>query len=179
MKNPPALPAFFARSIFAASAFAVLVAPLNANAQQRFKYSYSGAAPAKYVTQHALDVGDMPGHQIRVASLVTKYGADGPVFDGVKAVEANGWLTSDYLNGNGRFSQYVVLQMENGDKIYQTVEGNLQTSAGKVTYSTVGTLKGGTGKFATLRGFIRGSGVTDFKTGATANPSEGEYWFDK
>jgi hypothetical protein len=58
----------------------------------------------------------------------------------------------------------VVLQMENGDKIYETVEGQLQTSGAKAAYSTVTTLRGGTGKFASIRGLIRGGGVTDFKT---------------
>jgi hypothetical protein len=151
----------------------------SAWAQERFKFSYAGAAQTKYTEQHVLDVGDMPGHQIRVATISTKYSGDAPVFGGVKETEATAWLTSDYMTGSGRFSEYVVVQLENGDKIYETVEGQLQTSGGKATYSTVTFLRGGTGKFAAIRGTIRGSGVTDFKTGPSANPSEGEYWFEK
>ena len=150
-----------------------------AAAQQKFKYAYSASAPGKYTEQHVLDVGDMPGHQIRVATIANTYPADGPAFDGVKAVDSTIWVSSDYVNGSGRFTQYVVMRMENGDRIYQHVEGQLQTSAGKATYSTVTTLRGGTGKFVGIRGVIRGSGVTDFKTGPTASPSEGEYWFEK
>ena len=41
------------------------------------------------------------------------------------------------------------------------------------------TLTGGTGKFATLRGSLRGTGNTDFKTGTSGNVTEGEYWFEK
>ena len=155
-----------------------------AEAQQKYKYSFSSAVQTKYTEQHILEVGDVAGHQIRVAALATKYAAEAPAYDGVKVVGTSGWLSSDYINGSGRFVEYVVLQMANGDKIYQSVEGQVQTSPGtdggtKTSYSTVTYLKGGTGKFATLRGVLRGSGVTDFKTGAINNPVEGEYWFEK
>ena len=156
-----------------------LVLSACAVAQQRTAYSFSAATQAKYTEQHVLDVADMPGHQIRIGTINTKYPNGAPVFDGVKATESNAWVSSDYINGNGRFTQYVVLQMENGDKIYQFIEGHLQTTAGKAAYTTVTTLRGGTGKFTAIRGLIRGSGVTDFKTGPSPNPSEGEYWFDK
>lgn len=167
--------------LLALAAMSVLGLTMSASAvaQQRMAFSYSAPAQSKYTEQHVLDVGDMPGHQIRVGTISTKYSNDAPVFDGVKESEATSWVTSDYINGNGRFTQYVVVQMESGDKIYQTVEGQLQTSAGKATYSTVTTLRGGTGKFASIRGLIRGSGVADFKTGPSANPSVGEYWFEK
>jgi hypothetical protein len=155
-----------------------------AHAQQKYKYVFGASVPGKYVEQHVLEVGDLPGHQIRVAALTTKYAAEAPAYDGVKVVESFGWISSDYINGSGRFVQYTVLQMANGDKIYQNIEGQAQTSmgtdgGGKTSYSTVTYLKGGTGKFATLRGILRGSGVTDFKTGPTNNPVEGEYWFEK
>ncbi len=148
-------------------------------AQEKFKYTFSAPAQSKYTEQHVLEVGDMPGHQIRVGTISTKYLTESPVFDGVKMSEATAWVMSDYVSGNGRFTQYVVASMENGDKIYETVEGQLQTSGGKAAYSTITTLRGGTGKFTTIRGVIRGSGVTDFKTGPTSNPYEGEYWFEK
>ena len=156
----------------------------SAQAQQKQKYIFGAAVPAKYMEQHVLDVGDVPGHQIRVAALSTKYAAEAPAYDGVKVVESSGWISSDYINGSGRFVQYAVLQMANGDKIYQTIEGQSQTFLGtdggsKTSYSTVTYLRGGTGKFATLRGVLRGSGATDFKTGAVNNPVEGEYWFEK
>ena len=162
--------------IAALSVLGLMVAA-SAFAQEKIKYTFSAPAQSKYTEQHVLEVGDMQGHQIRVGTISTKYSTESPVFDGVKMSEATIWVTSDYISGNGRFSQYVVAKMENGDKIYETVEGQLQTSGGKAAYSTVTTLRGGTGKFAAIRGVIRGSGVTDFKTGPTSNPSEGEYWF--
>jgi hypothetical protein len=161
------------------TAVAMLALSLPVIAQQKFKYSFGASAQTKYTEQHIIEVGDVPGHQIRVATLSTKYGIEAPTYDGVKAVESTGWLSSDYIAGNGRFIEYAATQMENGDKIYSYIEGQLQTSAGKAAFSTVTTLRGGTGKFSSIRGVIRGSGVTDFKTGPSTNPSEGEYWFEK
>jgi hypothetical protein len=161
------------------------LASTAALAQQKMKFSFT-APPGvtKYTQQHVLDVGDIPGHQIRIASLHTKYAAQAPEYDGVKVVESFGWLTSDYISGSGRFVQHSVAHMANGDKMLSRTEGLVQTStgaegAGKASFSTVTTLTGGTGKFATIRGTIRGAGVTDFKTGPTPSPSEGEYWFER
>ena len=153
-------------------------------AQQRQKYLFNALVPAKYTEQHVIEVGDFPGHQIRVAALNTKYSDEAPAFDGVKVTESSGWISSDYIGGSGRFMQYLVLQMANGDKIYEQAEGLAQTVVGpdgsrKTTYWTVTYLKGGSGKFSSIRGVLRGSGATDFKTGPTNNTVEGEYWFEK
>jgi len=164
---------------------AFLVAPSAGLAQQKFKYSFkSPEGISKYTAQHALDVGDVPGHQVRVASLHAKFGDVAPEYDGVKAVEEFTSISSDYINGSGRFVNYAVTHMANGDKVFGRIEGLSQTTiaadgARKTSYTFVSTLTGGTGKFATLRGTLRGSGSTDFKTGVTANPTEGEYWFEK
>ena len=160
------------------------ILPTIVVAQQKVKYSFSAIVPGKYIEQHVLEVGDIPGHQIRVAALNTKYGEETPVFDGAKVTESSGWISSDYINGSGRFLQYTVRQMGNGDKIYQNTEGQSHTSIGsdggrKTTYSTVTIIRGGTGKFATIRGILKGSGATDFKTGPVNNNVEGEYWFEK
>jgi hypothetical protein len=163
----------------------VLITSTGAWAQQKFKYSYTDPGGlTKYTAQHVLDVGDVAGHQIRVATLQTKYTKEAPEYDGVKVVESTLSLTSDYINASGRFMQYGVLQMANDDKIFTRVEGLSQTSTAvdgtkKTSFSTVTTLTGGTGKFASVRGTIRGGGTTDFKIGTTGNPSEGEYWFEK
>jgi hypothetical protein len=162
-----------------------LIAPTGSCAQQKFKYSFKDPGGlTKYTQQHVLDVGDVTGHQIRVASLQTRYTSEAPEYDGVKVVETMGWLASDYVGASGRFTSYGVSQMANGDKIFTRAEGLSQTSTGtdggrRTSFSTVTTITGGTGKFATIRGIIRGSGITDFKTGTTGNPSEGEYWFEK
>ena len=160
------------------------ILPTMVVAQQRLKYSFSAIVPGKYIEQHVLEVGDIPGHQIRVAALNTKYGDEAPVFDGTKVTESSGWISSDYINGSGRFLQYSILQMANGDRIYQNIEGQSHTSVSsdggkRTTYTTVTLIRGGTGKFSTIRGILKGSGATDFKTGPVNNSVEGEYWFEK
>jgi hypothetical protein len=168
-----------------AAASLLLVASESGWTQQKQKYSFKDPGGlSKYTQQHVLDVGDVPGHQIRVAALQTKYANEAPQYDGIKVVESMTWLTSDYTDASGRFKTYAVLQMANGDKIFSQSEGLSQTSVGadggkKTTFSTVTTLSGGTGKFATIRGTLRGSGLTDFKTGTSGNVTEGEYWFEK
>lgn len=163
----------------------LLLAPSVSLSQQKFKYSFKDPGGlTKYTEQHALDVGDVAGHQIRVASIQTKYANEAPEYDGVKVVEGLGWLASDYVGASGRFTTYGISQMANGDKIFTRGEGLMQASIGadggrRMSFTTVTTLTGGTGKFATIRGTLRGSGVTDLKTGTSGNVTEGEYWFEK
>jgi hypothetical protein len=163
----------------------LLIGPTDSWAQQKFKYAFKDPGGlTKYTQQHVIDVGDVAGHQIRVASLQTKYTGEAPEYDGVKVVEGMGWLASDYIGASGRFTTYGISQMANGDKIFTRAEGLSQTSVGadggkRTSFTTVTTLTGGTGKFATIRGTLRGSGVTDFKTGTSGNVTEGEYWFEK
>jgi hypothetical protein len=171
--------------MFAALGALLSVGSLQVAAQEKMKYSYSGKPESvKYGLQHTIDVGDVPGHQLRVAELHTKYGADAPVYAGVKVVESRGTLMSDYVDNSGRLVSYAVAQMANGDRIYQRAEGLAHTSVAadgsrKTSYSTVTTLTGGTGKFATFRGTLRTTGFTDFKVGTSGNVTEGEYWFEK
>ena len=98
-----------------------LFAPTDSWAQQKLKYSFKDPGGlTKYTQQHVLDVGDAPGHQIRVASLQTKYANEAPEYDGVKVVEVMGWLASDYIGASGRFTSYGVLHMANGDRIFHS-----------------------------------------------------------
>ena len=171
-----------------ATLFAALVAVSAASgalAQEKYKYSFKAPdGVTKYTKQHTLDVGDVPGHQIRVAETHTVYTGDAPVYAGVKVKEAWGRLTSDYVDGSGHAVNYAVAIMENGDKVFSRTQLLLQSSAGadgvrKNSFTTVTTITGGTGKFVGIRGTLRGQGATDFKSGTSNNLTEGEYWFEK
>jgi hypothetical protein len=153
--------------------------------QEMHKYTFSTPpGTSVYTQQHAIDVGDVPGHQVRIFEIRAKYTNDAPVYAGVKVVE--GWTRalSDYTNGSGRSSGYGISTLENGDKIFSSFETLLHTfvdadGSRKSSYTTVTTLMGGTGKFSTIRGTLRGAGSTDFKTGLSGVKTEGEYWFGK
>lgn len=163
----------------------LLAAPTAAWAQQKHKYFFKAPpGTSKYTQQHTIDVRDVAGHQIRVGELHSKWGAEAPEFDGVKATESWAALMTDYINTSGRLMVYTVMLMANGDRIYTRSEGTTLTSVAsggsrKIAFSTVGAITGGTGKFATLRGVLRSTGFSDLKTGTSGNVTEGEYWFDK
>jgi hypothetical protein len=156
----------------------------NASAQEKQKYLFkTPAGVSQYVQQHAIDVGDVPGHQVRVYEIHSTYANEAPAYDGMKVKE--GWTRaiSDYTDGNGRSSGYGVALLENGDKIFSRFELTTQTAVAsdgsKTTRSySVATLTGGTGKFKGIHGTLRGMTDTDFKNLAGA-VTEGEYWIER
>ena len=71
-------------------------------AQEKHKLAYTlPAALSTFTQQHALDVGDVPGHQVRIFAVHRTYPKDLLVVDGVRVVEE--WLRgySDYIDING------------------------------------------------------------------------------
>lgn len=71
--------------------------------QERVKLQYNHVGQtSKYLAQQAYDVGDQPGHQVRIYRVQRTYGPESTlVIRGVrvKSSEANGY--SDYTNGIG------------------------------------------------------------------------------
>lgn len=157
--------------------------PPDAWAQQKQKYSFkTPPGVSKYEEQHAIDVGDVPGHQVRVFSVHTVYTQEAPVYDGVKVKE--GWTraATDYTEGNGHGAGYTVTLLENDDKIFGRWEGVTQTTTGadgsRVTRTnSVTSLTGGTGKFTGIHGILRTVTTSDFKTLSDVT-TEGEYWIE-
>jgi hypothetical protein len=166
-----------------ALAVVMSVVATGASAQQKHKFTFNpSSSPGTYEEQHAIDIGDVPGHQLRVYSVHSVYTQEAPVYEGIKAKES--WLraVSDYTDGTGHATGYTVTLLENGDKIFGRWEGITQTAVNadgsKVTrVTTVTTLTGGTGKFKSIRGTARGNATTDFKT--SSGTSEGEYWMEQ
>ena len=171
-------------AIFLAALLAVSAAS-GALAQEKYKYSFKAPdGVTKYTKQHVLDVGDVPGHQVRVAELHTVFTGEAPVYAGVKVKESWVRLTSDYVDGSGHAVNYAVNVMENGDKIFSRTQLLAHSSVGadgarRLAFTTVTTITGGTGKFTGIRGTLRGRGMSDLKTGTSDNQTEGEYWFEK
>jgi hypothetical protein len=138
----------------------------------------------KSAQNYVIDVGDVPGHQIRIAELQTVYTGEAPVYDGVKVKERVARVFSDYTDGSGTASGYAINFLENGDKIFERLEIHSQTAVApdgskKLGYRIVSTLTGGTGRFKGIRGTLLGGGGSDLKTGTTDVWTEGEYWIEK
>jgi hypothetical protein len=131
-----------------------------------------------------MDVGDMPGHQVRIAEVQSKFGDDAPVYDGVKVKEARSVLVSDYVAGTGNAFLHTVSSLENGDRIYSHADIMARTTVDadggrKTSYTSVTRLTGGTGKFRGIRGTLFTTGFSDMKTQTSGNQTEGEYWFEQ
>lgn len=154
---------------------------VHAVAQQKQKVSYKvPAANAKYTQQHAIDVGDVPGHQVRVFELHRTFPTDAPVINGVKLKEAWSRSTSDYIESNGASIGYTVYVLEDGDRFFaKTTTLGQADATGKRTSITVGHITGGTGKLAGIQGMTRASGSADLKAGTNETQAEIEYWFGK
>ena len=154
-------------------------------AQQKQKISYKLPAElSKFTQQHVLDVGDVPGHQVRIYEVHRTYPKDLLVVEGVRVVEE--WLRgySDYIDINGPFWGYGIYSLENGDKIFTRSHGTSQSivnpdGSKKNTFTGVITLVGGTGKLRGILGTLRQTTIFDPTAGVIEGQWEGEYWIEK
>jgi len=168
-----------------ASALLLAAATGDALAQQKHKYFFkSPPGTTKFTQTHLLDVGDVPGHQVRIAEVTSKFGDDAPVYDGMKVREARGVLVSDYVAGTGNAYIHSVSTLGNGDKIYSRTDIQARTTIGadggrSTSFTAVVKLTGGTGKFKGIRGTLWTTGFSDLKTKVSGTQTEGEYWFEQ
>jgi hypothetical protein len=152
---------------------------------EKRKISYKWSAENdKYTQQHVIDVGDVPGHQIRIYEIQRAWPNSPPAFNGVRVKEE--WLCalSDYIDINGHSWGYSHYVLENGDKIFARFDGTSQTIANpdgskKSTFTSVVTLTEGTGKFRGIEGTARYTAVFDPNVGLNEGQVEGEYWIAK
>ena len=80
-----------------------------------------------YVEERVIDVGDAPGHQVRIYQLKYKYPKKDLVFLGVPVKESFTSGVSDYTNGSGPFTNYSVYILEDGNKIFSRGGGSTPT----------------------------------------------------
>ena len=152
-------------------------------AETRTIFYKSLPANSKFTQQHTLDVGDVPGHQVRIYEHHRTFPTNPPTFDGARVSEVWNRAYSDYTNLNGRAWGYSIYSLENGDKIFARYEGATQSAVGsdgsrKTTFAGVITLTGGTGKFRGIRGLIRTTSTFDPKANVSETQDEGEYWLE-
>jgi hypothetical protein len=164
----------------AAAGLVGLCATGIAAAQEKQRVSFKVPAEnAKYTQQLFIDVGDVPGHQVRVFER-HNIPSNPPVINGVKLVETWSRGTTDYTDNNGTSAGYSVYVLENGDRFFLRFSSVVQSAgAGKNTATTVGSITGGTGKFAGIRGVVRNVATTDPKAGVYDGQYDIEYWMEK
>ena len=164
---------------------------VNANiaqAQMHYPIEDKGEwSTGKYVQQHAIDAGDVPGHKLRILETERIFNDKSKlVIAGVKVKEGRVWGYSDYTNGKGKAWGYGVWLIEDGNKIYNDWAGTTSatsTATGSIegTFNGVTWLRGGTGKFSSIRGLmtIENAFNNDPNNGYNRNESKGEYWFEE
>jgi len=130
--------------------------PIPAWEKRKISYKWS-AENDKYTQQHAIDIGDVPGHQIRIYQIHRAWPNTPPEFNGVRVKEE--WLSavSDYIDINGHSQGYSHYVLENGDEIFARFDGTSETIANpdgskKSTFTSVVTLTNGTGEFRGIQG---------------------------
>ncbi len=150
-------------------------------AQQKQKVSYKVTAEnSKYTQRNTIDVGDESGHQLVMFEIHRTFPSNAPVINGVKLKETWSRGYADYVNSNGLSTNYAVYVLENGDQ-FHTLSSTMgqADAAGKRTTVSVGHIRGGTGKFAAMKGLLRSTGLSDGKAGFNETQAEIEYWFAK
>jgi hypothetical protein len=160
---------------------AVVMGSIDAAAQQRQRVSFKSTPEnTKYTQQHVIEVGDVPNHQVRVYEIHRTYPGNPPVINGEKLKEQWTRATSDYTDNSGTGVTYATYVFENGDKFFVTTSLIAQSEGGgKLTATTVGTIMGGTGKFAGIQGKTLGVAHADPKAGVNENQTMVEFWFTK
>jgi hypothetical protein len=160
----------------------------HALAQQKYTFEERPEwSTSRYVQQYAIEVGDVPGHKVRILELQWIYNDQSQLaVSGVKVKESWARAYSDYTNGKGRSWGYGIWILADGSKIYSESSGTTiaePTSTGSIkgSYHGVSRFVGGTGKFSRIRGTM--TEVNDFdndpKTGYNRVETRGEYWFDE
>jgi len=172
------------RSILHIAALAVIGVALplgSAVAQQKQQITIkTPAANTKYTQQQTIDVGDMPGHQVRIYEIHRTYSSNPPMINGMQLKESWSRGVTDYIEGNGPNTTYSIYIMDNGDTFFTRTSLVAQSlGGGKITTSAAGTITGGTGKLAGIVGIIRTNGTADPKAGVNDNQADIEYWFQK
>src|SRR5689334_14358756 len=152
--------------------------PINSVSAQEHLVFRVAAENTNYTQQHAIDVGDVAGHQVRVFEIKRIYPTNAPVIGGLKIVESWTRGISDYTNNSGEAHTYSIYVLDNGDKFFTrgsivAVQGS---DARHLTAKTAGPIIGGTGKLARINGMARMISVANPQTGTNETQIEIDYW---
>lgn len=152
-------------------------------AQEKHNIAYSLPTEAsRFTQQHTIDVGDIPGHQVRIFEIHRTYPKDLLVVEGVRVLEE--WVRgySDFTDSNGPVWGYGTYVLEDGARIFTRLHGTSQSVARsdgsrKTTFHGVLAFAGGTGKFGAIRGTLRMTVTYDPIAGVVGEGEwQGEYW---
>jgi hypothetical protein len=149
----------------------------DAGAQERQRiFFHASGENSKYTKQYAIDVPDMPGHQVRIYEIRRAFPIDPPKMNGLAIKEIWTRGMADYTEDNGHGSLYSEYVMENGDRFFSFASVNAQR-IGFDDYlsNTVGYITGGTGQLERIEGVLRTTARTHPKAGTLEVDTEIQY----
>jgi hypothetical protein len=157
-----------------------LGATTQAWAQEKYTIPRMSEGPNEYVDEHAIDVGDQPGHQVRIYQIRMEYPKRDLVFGGVVVKERIMTDFTDFINQSGAFIGYSVYTLEDGNKVFSRFTGTTQSDgSGGRKFVFVENFTGGTGKFKGMRGQLHGSGERAPGAKSLTAETSGEYWIEQ
>lgn len=171
----------FLRSSVLLAAIASIAAQ-EARSQDKQFVSYSlPPGSARFLQEQVIDVGDVPGHKVRIFENRVDYQNVDLTIAGVRVKESFTRGASDYVNGTGTASNYGVYVLEDGNRLFtkESAVGQVSPNGdGTVVYkySVVATFTGGTGRFRGIRGQLRGNVVRMPGDAGIRADVTGEYW---
>jgi hypothetical protein len=142
---------------FTSTIAAVLILLANESiAQERQRVTFATSREhTNYTQQHLIEIGDVPGHQVRVFEIHRTFPKDAPTIGGLVLKEQWSRGVSDYIDNTGTGNFYGVYVLENGDS-FLTHSTTVAHKAGSgLSAVTAGRIIGCTGKFENMRGEIR------------------------
>ena len=171
--------------VIVATAALALLAISDGWAQEKCKRSGTSVAQdSKFTQQHVIDVGDVPGHPVRILEVHRTPSNAKPNCEGLKVVELWNRGYSDYINTNGRAWGYRIVLLEGGEKIFGQWSGTTHSTLNadgskKNTFTGTYVLTGGTGRYRGIQGTGRELFTFDPATGFNESQWEEEYWIEQ
>jgi hypothetical protein len=148
------------------AAVAVALLAGNAVAEQKGHVSYNvSAKDTTYTRELNINVDDAPNHIVRVFEFRRVFPSNAPVINGIEVAEEWTRGIHDRTEGSGTTKLYSTLVMKNGDKIFSEATSVVvpNSTSGRTDATFGGRIIRGTGKFATIRGLMRGTNSFDLK----------------
>ena len=163
---------------------AALCTTSTAWAQEKHTITRAPSSTGQYLQQHAIDVDDVSGHQVRVFEVRNTFSDKDYAFGGVLVKESLVRGMSDYINLSGPYTQYTVYTLEDGNKVFSRGSGTSQSSTKSdgsqvIRFSFVENFVGGTGKFKGMRGQVTGGGERVPGAKTVTFQSSGQYWIEE
>jgi hypothetical protein len=175
----------YALGVMVLCAFLAISLPVAAQQRHTIESAGEGMMSSRYTQQLAIDVENVPGHQVRVVEIVRTYSdATRLRVMGTPVSQSKLTALTDYVNGSGPARGYEIWDLADGEKVFlqfDSITHSESTAAGsrRGTSEAVTRIEGGTGKYKGVRGLLRSTVEfdTDPAQGFSRASTKGEYWF--